>query len=77
MCIERCFRMLTIYLEPVLPATAERVARELFVMDRPTSIWSDLLLRRLTASHQYKHLMQRVDAKQTRRAVRAARRSSR
>ena len=38
----RCFRTLTIYLAPVLPATAERVARELFGMDRPFN-WSDLL----------------------------------
>jgi methionyl-tRNA synthetase len=58
----RCFRVLTIYLAPVLPATSERVARELFGMDRPFA-WSDLM----TAPERiapYKHLMARVEAKQ-------------
>jgi len=57
-----CFRALTIYLAPVLPATAERVARELFGMPRGFA-WDDLRapLERIAP---YKHLMTRVDAKQ-------------
>ena len=58
----RCFRTLTIYLAPVLPATAERVARELFGMDRPFN-WSDLLAP-VDRIAPYKHLMARVEAKQ-------------
>ncbi len=60
--VMRCFRVLSIYLAPVLPATAERVARELFGMDRPF-LWSDLdaALERIAP---YKHLMTRVEAKQ-------------
>jgi methionyl-tRNA synthetase len=58
----RCFRVLTIYLTPILPATSERVARDLFGMNRPFA-WSDLS----TAPERiapYKHLMARVEAKQ-------------
>jgi methionyl-tRNA synthetase len=57
-----CFRLLTIYLAPVLPATAERVARELFGMSRGFT-WDDL---RAPLEHiaPYKHLMTRVDARQ-------------
>jgi methionyl-tRNA synthetase len=57
-----CFRLLTIYLAPVLPATAERVARELFGMSRGFT-WDDLRAppERIAP---YKHLMTRVDAKQ-------------
>ena len=58
----RCFRTLTIYLAPVLPATAERVARELFGMDRAFN-WSDLLVA-VDRIAPYKHLMARVEAKQ-------------
>ena len=58
----RCFRVLTIYLAPILPTTAERVARDLFLMDR-AFVWSDL-----EASPDriapYRHLMTRVDARQ-------------
>ena len=50
------------YLAPVLPATAERVARELFGMDRPFN-WSDLLAP-VDRIAPYKHLMARVEAKQ-------------
>ena len=57
-----CFRALTIYLAPVLPTTAERVARELFGMDR-AFVWSDLLAS-LDRIAPYRHLMARVDAKQ-------------
>jgi methionyl-tRNA synthetase len=58
----RCFRALTIYLAPVLPATAERVARELFGLDR-SLVWSDLTTP-LTRVAPYKHLMTRVEPKQ-------------
>jgi len=57
-----CFRLLTICLAPVLPATAERVARELFGMTRPFT-WDDLqhTPERIAP---YKHLLTRVEAKQ-------------
>ncbi|HTN48938.1 MAG TPA: methionine--tRNA ligase [Burkholderiaceae bacterium] len=57
----RAFRVLTIYLAPILPATAERVARELFGMPRAFQ-WSDLAgsPERLAP---YKHLMTRVETK--------------
>ncbi|MCA3219271.1 MAG: methionine--tRNA ligase [Burkholderiales bacterium] len=57
-----CFRALTIYLAPVLPSTAQRVATDLLGMDRPL-LWSDLdaPIERIAA---YKHLMTRVEAKQ-------------
>ncbi len=60
--VMRCFRALTIYLAPVLPVTAERVARELFGLQRPFD-WADLRapLERIAP---YKHLMTRVEAKQ-------------
>jgi len=57
-----CFRQLTIYLAPVLPATAERVARELFGMPRPFT-WDDLRAPPARIA-PYKHLMTRVEAKQ-------------
>jgi methionyl-tRNA synthetase len=57
-----CFRVLTIYLAPILPATAERVARELFGMDRAFR-WGDLRSP-LARVAPYKHLMTRVDPKQ-------------
>jgi methionyl-tRNA synthetase len=60
--VMRSFRALTIYLAPVLPATAERVARELFGMDRGF-LWDDLRSP-LARVAPYKHLMARVDAKQ-------------
>jgi len=57
-----CFRLLTIFLAPVLPVTAERVARELFGMARAFT-WDDLRapLERIAP---YKHLMTRVEARQ-------------
>jgi methionyl-tRNA synthetase len=60
--VMRCFRALTIYLAPVLPVTAERVARELFGLQRPFD-WADLRapLERIAP---YRHLMTRVEAKQ-------------
>src|SRR5512134_2588541 len=58
----RCFRALTIYLAPVLPATAERVARELFGMSR-TFRWDDLRTP-IDRVAPYRHLMTRVETKQ-------------
>jgi methionyl-tRNA synthetase len=60
--VVRAFRALTVCLAPVLPATAERVARELFGMDRPF-VWSDLETQPDRIA-PYKHLMTRVEAKQ-------------
>ncbi len=60
--VMRCFRALTIYLAPVLPVTAERVARELFGLERPFT-WADLHSP-LPGIAPYKHLLTRVDAKQ-------------
>jgi methionyl-tRNA synthetase len=56
------FKLLSVLLAPVLPATASRVARELFGMDRDFR-WSDATVvpERIAA---YRHLMQRVDDKQ-------------
>jgi methionyl-tRNA synthetase len=56
------FRLLTVLIAPVLPSVAERVARQLFGMDR-AFVWSDaeVLPERVNA---YQHLMTRVDPKQ-------------
>ena len=56
------FRALTIYLAPVLPITAQRVAQELFGMARKFE-WADLD-RPLERVAPYKHLMARVETKQ-------------
>lgn len=61
-CIE-AFRLLTLYLKPVLPALATQV--EDFLKIQPLQ-WTDAA-RELGAGHtigEYKHLMQRVDMKQ-------------
>jgi len=58
----RCFHALTIYLAPVLPATAERVARELFGLPRAFR-WDDLQAT-IDRIAPYKHLMTRVETKQ-------------
>ena len=56
------FRLLSILIAPVLPSLSERVARELFGLDRPF-VWSDVdvLPARINS---YQHLMTRVDSKQ-------------
>jgi methionyl-tRNA synthetase len=56
------FRLLTVLIAPVLPEVAERVARELFGMDRAFR-WADAdaLPERVNS---YQHLMTRVDPKQ-------------
>ena len=56
------FRLLSVLIAPVLPALAERVARELFGLDRPFA-WSDadVVPARI---NPYQHLMARVDPKQ-------------
>ena len=56
------FKLASVLLAPVLPALAERVAKELFGLDRPFA-WSDAaeLPARIAP---YSHLMTRVDPKQ-------------
>ena len=56
------FRLLTVLIAPALPDVAERVARQLFGMDRGF-VWSDadVLPEKVNA---YQHLMTRVDPKQ-------------
>ena len=56
------FRLLSVLIAPVLPDLAERVARELFGLDRPFAwIDADVLPARI---NPYQHLMTRVDPKQ-------------
>ena len=56
------FKLLSVLLAPVMPEVAERVARELFGLERAFR-WSDaqVLPERI---NPYQHLMTRVDAKQ-------------
>ncbi len=56
------FKLLTVMLAPVLPKLAERVAKDLFGLDR-TFVWSDsdTLPKHI---HPYFHLMTRVEEKQ-------------
>jgi methionyl-tRNA synthetase len=56
------FKLLSVLLAPVLPAVSERVARDLFGLDRPFR-WSDAA-EPPTRVSPYKHLMTRVDPKQ-------------
>jgi methionyl-tRNA synthetase len=56
------FKFLTVLLAPVLPQVAERVARELFGLDRPF-VWADAEMLP-TRINPYHHLMTRVDPKQ-------------
>jgi methionyl-tRNA synthetase len=56
------FKLLTVLLAPVLPQVAERVAKELFGLDRPFQ-WSDADVLP-TRVNPYHHLMTRVDPKQ-------------
>ncbi|MGA9367433.1 MAG: methionine--tRNA ligase [Steroidobacteraceae bacterium] len=56
------FKILSVLLAPVLPAVSERVARDLFGLDRPFR-WSDAL-EPPTRVNPYQHLMTRVDPKQ-------------
>ena len=56
------FKILTCLLAPVLPAVAERVARELFGLDRPLT-FADVL-EPPQHIRPYQHLMTRIDAKQ-------------
>jgi methionyl-tRNA synthetase len=61
-CALQGFWLLTILIAPVLPSLAERVARQLFGLDRGFA-WSDadVLPARVNS---YQHLMTRVDSKQ-------------
>src|SRR5690349_10142127 len=56
------FQLLTVLLAPVLPATASRVAREFFGLDRDF-VWSDAW-KEPTAVARYAHLLSRVESKQ-------------
>ena len=56
------FKLLTVLLTPVLPQVAERVAKELFGLDRAFR-WSDADVLP-TRVNPYHHLMTRVDPKQ-------------
>jgi methionyl-tRNA synthetase len=56
------FKLLTVLLAPVLPQVAERVAKELFGLDRPFQ-WSDAEVLPTRVS-PYRHLMTRVDPRQ-------------
>ncbi len=56
------FHALTVYLAPILPATASRVARELFGLDR--NLTFEDRKSRPVSIHAYKHLMTRVEEKQ-------------
>ncbi len=58
----RAFHALTVYLAPLLPATAARVARELFGLDREFT-FSDLDAPP-TRIRPFKHLIARVDDRQ-------------
>lgn len=72
-CLE-AFRLLTLYLKPVLPATAEAVERFLNIAPQA---WQDVSrpLTADTAIAAYKHLMTRVEGKQV-EALLAANRDS-
>ena len=67
------FKLLSVLLAPVLPEVAERVARQLFGLDRPFR-WSDaaVLPERI---NPYQHLMKRVEPRAARCAVRRRRRA--
>ena len=56
------FQQLTVILAPVLPAVAQRVARELFGLDRDF-VWSDAW-QAPQSVRPFKHLMTRIDPKQ-------------
>jgi methionyl-tRNA synthetase len=56
------FKVLSVLLAPVLPAVSNRVARELFGLDRPFE-WADALAPPQRVA-PYQHLMTRVDPKQ-------------
>jgi methionyl-tRNA synthetase len=56
------FRTLSVLLAPMLPATAARVARELFGMERDF-VWADAT-NLPQHVNPYQHLMQRIDPKQ-------------
>ena len=56
------FFVLTVYLAPILPATAARVARELFGIER-SLVFADRKIRP-TRIRPFKHLITRVEEKQ-------------
>jgi methionyl-tRNA synthetase len=58
----RAFRAMSIYLQPILPALAQKVAKDLFGMDR-AFLWADLEAP-VVSINAYSHLMTRVEKKQ-------------
>ncbi|MGE4337863.1 MAG: methionine--tRNA ligase [Pigmentiphaga sp.] len=56
------FKALSVMLSPILPALTQRVARELFGLERDF-VWADALVPSSKLS-AYEHLMQRVEARQ-------------
>lgn len=64
------FKALSVLLAPVLPVLAERVAKELFGLDR-TFIWDDASVLP-TSIAPFKHLMQRVEEKHLEQLVESA-----
>jgi methionyl-tRNA synthetase len=56
------FKLLSVLIAPVLPGVAERVARQLFGLDRPFS-WNDAAVVPARIN-PYEHLLTRVDPKQ-------------
>ena len=63
----QAFQLLTVMLAPVVPKLAARVARELFGIERDFE-WSDAWKSPVRV-RPFKHLMQRVDAKQMERLM--------
>ena len=56
------FKLLSVILAPVLPATAARVARELFGLERDF-VWTDAW-KEPSSVRPYRHLLARIDARQ-------------
>jgi len=56
----KAFAQLTILLKPVLPATAERIEREVFGLEQPLD-WSDLEAPPISRLQGFSHLLTRVD----------------
>jgi methionyl-tRNA synthetase len=67
------FRVLTIYLRPVLPATAQRV--EAFMNLKGRLDWANLAQYPRSPINEYQHLMSRIDPKQIAALLEANRQS--
>ncbi|MFM2274182.1 MAG: hypothetical protein RL211_54 [Pseudomonadota bacterium] len=57
------FRALSVFLAPILPQLASKVAREFFGMERDFE-WGDVFAAMPAVLHPYRHLMQRVTPEQ-------------